>query len=161
MQLLIIRHADAGDRDPARWPDDTLRAISPRGRKRHRKMMKRLRRRGLVPTRLLSSPWLRAWETAEVTAAILGSPAPVACEALTDAPDPHRLAAAIGHPGPDAIVALVGHEPWTGELASLLLCGERHGMAIDFPKSGVLGLEMESLAPGGATLVFFMRPRGD
>lgn len=161
MRLLILRHADAGERDPARWPDDTRRPISARGRKRHRKVAKRLRRKGLVPTRLLSSPWLRAWETAEIVAAETGGPAPVASEALADTPDLARLAAQIGTPGPDAIVVLVGHEPWTGELASLLLAGERGRLTVDFPKSGVLGLELDAFEAGSAVLTFFMRPKGE
>jgi phosphohistidine phosphatase len=161
MQLLIIRHADAGERDPARWPDDTRRPISSRGRKRHRKVARRLRRRALVPTLLLASPWLRAWETAEITAAETGSPAPVACEALADTPDLDMLATAIGEPGPDAIVALVGHEPWTGELASLLLTGDANGMQLDFAKSGVIGLELDAFESGSAVLSFFLRPKGD
>lgn len=161
MQLLIVRHADAGDRDPARWPDDTQRPLSPRGRKRHRRVARRLRRRGLIPSLLLSSPWVRAWETAELSAEVIGCPAPVATDALVDSPDLARLAAAIGAADPDAIVALVGHEPWTGELASLLLTGDPHRLAIDFPKSGVMGLEVGELAEGGAVLEFFVRPKGE
>jgi phosphohistidine phosphatase len=161
MQLLIIRHADAGDRDPSLWPDDSLRPISPRGRKRHRRVARRLRRRGLIPALLLSSPWLRAFQSAELTAAVSGCPAPVACDALVDTPDLARIAAAIGQPDASAIVALVGHEPWTGELASLLLAGDAHRLTIDFPKSGVLGLEVEEVAAGSAVLEFFLRPKGE
>jgi len=161
VQLLIVRHADAGDRDPSLWPDDTLRPVSSRGRKRHRRVARRLRRRGLVPSLLLSSPWLRAWETAELTASVAGSPAPVACDALVGTPDLARIAAAIGRADASAIVALVGHEPWTGELASLLLAGDAHRLAIDFPKSGVLGLELEELSAGSAVLEFFLRPKGE
>jgi len=159
MQLLIIRHADAGERDPSRWPDDTLRPLSPKGEKRHKRVARRLRRRGLVPTLLLSSPWLRAWQTAEITAAVTGSPAPVSCEPLAETPNLARIAAAVGNPGDDAIVALVGHEPWTGELASLLLSGDIHQLAIDFPKSGVMGLELAELDAGGAVLQFLHRPK--
>ena len=160
MLLLIVRHADAGERDPALWPDDSLRPLSPKGRKRHRRVARRLRRRDLVPTLLLASPWLRAWQTAELTASATGGPAPMACEALADTPDLNRIAAAIGTPDGAAIVALVGHEPWTGELASLLLTGDPRRLAIDFPKSGVLGLEAEEIGLGSAVPEFFMRPNG-
>jgi len=159
--LLIVRHADAGERDPAQWPDDSQRPLSPRGRKRHRRVARRLHRRELVPTLLLSSPWLRAWQTAELTASVTGGPAPVACEALAETPDLRRIIAAIGKPDSGAIVALVGHEPWTGELASLLLTGDARRMQIDFPKSGVLGLEVEEVGPGSAVLKFLVRPKGE
>jgi len=161
MQILLVRHADAGDRDPARWPDDRLRPLSDRGRKRHRRVARRLRRRGLVPTLLLSSPWLRAWQTAELTAALTGAPAATATEALAAPPKLDRLAAAAGTLEPGAIVALVGHEPWLGELASLLLTGDPTRMAVDFPKSGVLGLAAEGFSPGSAVLEFLWRPKRD
>lgn len=161
MQILIVRHADAGDRDPAIWPDDALRPLSPKGRKRHRRVAKQLRRRDLVPTLLLSSPWLRAWQTAEITSAMTGCPSAMACEALAETPDIERIAAAIGRQEPSAIVALVGHEPWTGELASLLMTGDAGQMSIDFPKSGVLGLEADTIVAGQAALEFFLRPKGD
>jgi phosphohistidine phosphatase len=159
MRLLLIRHADAGERDPARWPDDTHRPVSAKGKKRHRRVARRLRRRGLAPGVLFTSPWLRAWQTAELTAAVTGCPGPVRCEALAAPPDVAALARAVGPRDPDALVALVGHEPWLGELAALLLTGEAHGLAIDFPKSGVLALGAESMVPGGAVLEFFLRPK--
>ncbi len=160
MQIILIRHADAGDRDPATWPDDTARPMSAKGAKRHRRAVKRLRRAELVPTLLLASPWTRAWQTAELTASLLGSPAPVACPALADTPDLTALAAAVGPQPPETIVALVGHEPWLGELAALLLTGDPGGVAVDFPKSGILGLEAATFAAGAASLEFFWRPKG-
>jgi phosphohistidine phosphatase len=160
MQLLLIRHADAGDRDPTLWPDDNLRPITEKGRRRHRRVARRLKRRGLVPTVLLASPLMRAWQTAQLVAEYAGGASPLAAPALAAPPDLPALQAAIGRPGLDAIVALVGHEPWLGELASLLLTGDRGRLAIDFPKSGVLGLSLEAVAPGAGRLGFFWRPKG-
>jgi phosphohistidine phosphatase len=159
MQILLIRHADAGDRDPAAWPDDRHRPMSAKGGKRHRRAVKRLRRAELVPTLLLASPWTRAWQTAELTAALLGAPPPVACPPLADTPDLGALAAAVGDQPPEAIVALVGHEPWLGELAALLLTGDSAGVTIDFPKSGILGLASDHFRAGSAALEFFWRPK--
>jgi phosphohistidine phosphatase len=157
MRLLLIRHADAGTRDPARWPDDTLRPLTARGRKRHQRVARRLKRRDLTPTLLLSSPWRRAWQTAEITAVTTHSPAPVACEALACDPELEAFRLAVGD---EAVIGLVGHEPWLGELAALLLTGSTTGVAIDLPKSGVIGLSAPDLTARSATLDFFWRPRG-
>ena len=157
MHLLLIRHADAGEHDPSRWPDDTLRPMTDAGAKRHKRVARRLRRRKLAPMLLLASPWLRAWQTALLTAEVTRCPAPVACPALAAAPDLRALARALGPQPPEAIVALVGHEPWLGQLAALLLTGNATGMAVDVPKSGVLGLESGGLEAGGARLAFFWR----
>ncbi len=157
MRLLLLRHADAGDHDPARWPDDTLRPMTDKGARRERRVARRLRRRGLAPTLLLASPWLRAWQTALVVAEHARTPAPVACPALAAPPDLRSIARAVGPQPPDAIVGLVGHEPWMSQLASLLLSGSPTGLLVDFPKSGVLGLETAGLAEGRSALEFFWR----
>ena len=68
MLLLIIRHADAGDRDPAQWPDDTQRPLSDKGRKTHRRVSRALGRLELAPELVLTSPWIRAAETADILA---------------------------------------------------------------------------------------------
>lgn len=162
MQLMLIRHAQAGQHDPAVWPDDTLRPITDAGRKIHRAVSRRLRRRGLVPERILSSPWTRAWQTAEITAEVTcrGKIVPEECPPLASAPDDLMpLADAIGPQGPSSLIALVGHEPWLSQLAALLLTGESDGLTIDLPKSGVLGLELATLAPGQGALRFLLRPR--
>lgn len=158
MRIILIRHADAGDRDAIRWPDDTDRPMSAKGAERHRRAIKRLRRGGLVPTLLLASPWARAWQTAELTAELLGS-SPDQCQALAAPPDLARLAEAVGPQPPEALIALVGHQPWLGELAALLLTGDHGGVAVDFPKSGILGLRADQFSPGAASLEFFWRPK--
>jgi phosphohistidine phosphatase len=160
MLLLLVRHAHAGDRDPARFPDDTLRPLTRKGRTTHRRVARALRDLGMMPGTILSSPWLRAWESAE----ILGQAArpridPVATPALASAPAMSRLGRALGSRGPEETVALVGHEPWLGELASLLLTGNASRVAIDFAKSGVLGLDLAGFEAGKAKLCFFLRPK--
>ena len=160
MLLLLIRHADAGTRDPDCWPDDRDRPLSPKGRKTQRKVSRALGKLGLVPTRVLTSPWTRARQTADILVKELGlETAPVPVDALATDPDPVRLADDIGDPGPDAIVALVGHSPWIEELAALLLTDSKTGLRVDFPKSGVMGIDLEKPAPGAGELRFFLRPK--
>lgn len=159
MLLLLIRHADAGTRDSTLFADDRLRPLTREGRKRQRKVCRRLRRRGYAPTRLLSSPWLRAWQTAEIVAteSKVDGLTPIACPALAQPPVPEQLALAIGEMVEPAVVALVGHEPWLGELASALLTGTEDGMEIDFPKSGVLAIDTVRCEAGAGRLVFLWR----
>jgi phosphohistidine phosphatase len=160
MLLLLIRHANAGDRDPERWPDDRDRPLTDKGRKTQRDVSRFLGKRNLVPTLVLTSPWARAAETAEILVRELQLPnPPVASEALADEPDLTRLAEAIGQPGPAAIVALVGHSPWMEELASLLLSGKPEGVRLDYPKSGVMGIDVEKPEAGAGELRFFVRPK--
>ena len=161
MLLLLIRHADAGDRDSNMWPNDAERPITKRGRRQTARMAKRLRRRGYVPTHLLTSPWTRAWQTAELIAQEFEDETlnPIRSDALATMPRVEPIAEAIGVPGDEAIVALVGHEPWIGELASRLLTSGPSRLQIDFPKAGVLAVDLERVESGTGSLVFFWRPR--
>lgn len=160
MLLLLIRHARAGDRDPDRWPDDTLRPVTNVGREIHAQMSRALVRLECAPEAVLTSPWVRALQTAELMIEEMELDLePVRCEVLARQPDLGTLGEQVRALGDVAAVALVGHEPWMSELASLLLTGERDKLAIDFPKSGVLGVDTEQIAPGAATLRLFLRPR--
>ena len=160
MLLLLIRHAAAAQRDPAQWPDDSQRPLTDKGRTVQRNVSRFLRKRNLAPTLVLTSPWLRALQTAEilVEAARVAQP-PVACEALADDPDLSRLADDLGDQPTGAIVAMVGHSPWMEELAALLLGGSAGSLRIDYPKSGVMGIDLQGLVPGEGELRFFVRPK--
>ncbi len=160
MRLLLIRHAHAGDRDPEQWPDDRDRPLTDKGRKTHRKVSRALGKLDLVPAKVLTSPWLRAAQTADVMVQELGLRAPaITIDALATEPDLARLADDIGDPGPDAVVALVGHSPWIEDLAALLLTDATGGLRLDYPKSGVMEIELERVAKGAGVLRFFLRPR--
>jgi len=160
MQLLLIRHAHAGDRDPERWPDDRDRPLTDKGRKTQRKVSRALAKLDLVPARVLTSPWLRAAQTAEVLVQELGLSAPaIPCTALAAEPDLVRLADDIGDNGSDVVVALVGHSPWIEELAALLLTDSSSGLRVDYPKSGVMQIDLERVLPGAGELKLFLRPK--
>jgi phosphohistidine phosphatase len=160
MLLLLVRHAQAAEQDDARYPDDTLRPLVPRGRRAQRRMTRQLVKRDLVPGRILASPWKRAWQSARILQREAGLPrsARVPCEALAEPPDLARLAEAVGEAGPEEIIALVGHEPWMSQLAALLLTGRGDSPRIGFAKSAVMAIETDAVAPGAGTLVAFLVP---
>ena len=160
MLVILIRHAQAAEQDDAAYPDDTLRPLVPKGRRVHRQMARRLLKLGIVPDRVFSSPWKRAWQTARITVRELGIPRErrIRCDGLAEPPRVDAIAAEIGEIGAQETIALVGHEPWMSALGSLLLTGDSQGVRIDFPKSGVLGIEMERFEPGEGTLRFYLVP---
>jgi len=160
MLLLLHRHALAALADPVRWPDDSLRPLTEKGRRIQRRVSAALAASGLAPLAVHSSPWRRAWQTARIIAEASGlSKADrIACPELAAPPDLEALDAAIGYHPPRAPVALVGHEPWLSDLTSLVLTGRAGGFAVDFPKSGILGIEAARIAPGAGVLRFFLRP---
>lgn len=68
--LYLVRHAKAGWHDPAQADFD--RTLTKRGHRQAEEMSERLRKKGVTPDRLVSSPARRALETAEIFADTLG-----------------------------------------------------------------------------------------
>lgn len=161
--ILIVRHAQAGTQDPTRYPDDSERPLTKAGKATHREVSVALAERGLVPEAILSSPWRRAWQTAEIMAREVSGKKnrlkPMAAPSLAQAPDLEAIKAELQGMGEINTVALVGHEPWLGELVSLLLTGDANRVSLDFPKSGVAGIETATVEGGSGTLRFFLRPK--
>ncbi len=160
MRLILIRHARAAERDPEAWPDDDLRPLVSRGRDEHRSVARALARMDVGIESLLSSPLVRARETAEITARELGFKNPIQfTPRLGGTYDPlHLLAVLRGFPA-DAVVAAVGHEPHLSDFSGFLLHPEG-SIRIEFKKSGVLGIDFEGTAKRGqGTLRFFLTPK--
>jgi len=98
---------------------------------------------------VLSSPYPRAWRTAEILAEEAGWPAPEACRALeADRASSDAVRELPSH-GRRSSLALVGHEPNLSELASLLLTGNESGATIEMKKGGVACLGLAEGQPVG------------
>ena len=72
MLLLLARHADAGVSDHSRWPDDGDRPLTDLGRTTQHVMAQRLVDASLSPDAIVTSPLLRARQTAEIIANVCG-----------------------------------------------------------------------------------------
>src|SRR4030066_164180 len=59
MFIYIARHAWAGERGDPRWPDDSLRELTPQGIARYGEVVKSLAQRGFAPARIATSPYVR------------------------------------------------------------------------------------------------------
>jgi phosphohistidine phosphatase len=160
MDLYLVRHAAAFDFDPSYMSDDSQRPLSPEGQKRFSRAALGLR--GLVPSvdQVLSSPWVRAWQTAELLASEAGWPHPVACEALASGRAPAEVLQALQPYTGSAAIALVGHEPSLHELASYLLTADASNAQIEMKKGAVVRLEVgEGLRPGAGRLLWLLPPK--
>ena len=153
MELTLVRHAIAEDFDAARWPDDALRPLTRRGRRRFARAAAGLLRLTPAVDALLSSPYARAWETARLLEACAAWPAPARFEALAPGTDPAELLAELSRrfpppdPGGSVKLALVGHNPDLPRLASYLLTGSPHALQIEWRRGGAAALA-STAAPG-------------
>jgi len=158
MELLIVRHGPAGERAAWRAADrpDSERPLTKEGRAKTRKAARGLAElAGAVPL-VATSPWTRAAQTAEIVAAAFGAKA-VAVDALI--PDrPLEDALAWLKTRRERRVALVGHEPHLSLLASWLLTG-RERSVLALKKSAAVLLDLRSIEPGAARLLWSLPPR--
>jgi phosphohistidine phosphatase len=160
VDLYLVRHAIAFDADPTQWPDDSLRPLTPEGEKRFRRAARGLREIAPSVDVVLSSPWIRAWRTAELLEKEARWPAPVSCEALESGRAPAEVLQALQPYASSGSVALVGHEPSLHELASYLLTADTNHVQLEFRKGAVAALQVdESMRPGAARLLWLAPPK--
>ena len=163
MDLYVVRHAVAHKRDGDRWPDDAKRPLTPEGEERFRRAAGGILR--LVPEvgLVLSSPFVRAWRTAEILEQA-GWPSPVPCEELEPDYPPQKALSALARYEDLGPVAIVGHRPGLHELVSYLLTGdtigEDCGARVQIKKGGVARLHFDG-APelGAGSLEWALTPK--
>lgn len=153
MRLYFLRHGIA-EEGSCTLPDD-LRALTPEGITEMRRMASALHRKNLRIERILTSPLVRARQTADIVADALG---------LTDAlQEDDRLAGGF-HLGdvqqmvaecqPAERLMFVGHEPTLRYVATHLIGGGQ----MNLKKGGLIRLRTDRIEPGAATLDWLLTP---
>jgi phosphohistidine phosphatase len=157
--IYLVRHAIAGP--AAAGTSDADRALTPDGQRKMRRAAVGLKRLGVTPDVVLSSPLRRAQETAAVVASVL----------LSESAVEIYPSLAPGHDAADMVkglrpyrsareVMLVGHEPDMGRLASQLLTGNAALVPLPFKKGAVAAIQVDTVPPRSAgELLWFMTPR--
>jgi phosphohistidine phosphatase len=154
--LLVVRHAIAAERGDD-WPDDDLRPLTERGVSRFQMALRGLDWVGIEIDEVWTSPLVRARQTAEMLAAVLGGPPVRALDALAPGHAPEAVAAALDRATRRQRLAVVGHEPGLGELVAWLLGAAR---PVSFKKGGACRLDVGALSRrGSAELAWFLPPR--
>jgi phosphohistidine phosphatase len=156
MQLIIIRHAIAVPRGTPGIPDED-RPLTPEGEQKFREAAKGLARLVDRPDALLTSPWLRAKQTAAIAGAAWGQLEPKKTAALASGSF-EELAAVLDRTPDDATVAVVGHEPWVSALLARLL-GTRHDDRLTFKKGGAALVDVPGRLAEGGSLAWFLPPK--
>jgi phosphohistidine phosphatase len=118
MRVTLIRHGEAGDDAPR----DELRSLTLRGRAAVVRVGRTLSRRGGDFTVIVSSPLVRALQTAEIIAAQVGYEGRLLVnEALVPEARVSQAVALVASLAKEDSIALVAHEPILSTLAAALL----------------------------------------
>ena len=159
MIIHLVRHAEAIERSPE-LPEEH-RFLTPRGRNRFRDVASCLKKSWIEPDVILTSPLIRAVQTAEILAQALKFKGEVLVTALLahGFQLEHFYELLTGYPQAKEIV-LVGHEPEFGALVSYLLavnstCTLDKGGAISFKMDATgSNADFRQLIDGGAKVIF-------
>lgn len=158
MECILFRHGIAMDREEWDGPD-SQRPLTAKGAEKTRQAAEGLDRVKLAPTHVLSSPFLRAKETAKLVrdAFRLRGELQLCDELLPDSP-PDKLLVLLNSLPEHACVICVGHEPHLGEAAGLMLFGEPVP-ALSFKKAGACSIRFDAAPKAGrGTLRWWLTP---
>jgi phosphohistidine phosphatase len=158
MMLYIMRHGLA--EEPTPKGDDAARQLTAEGVDKIRKAAAGLRAAGFSFEMILTSPIIRARETADLVAQEFDGLKPRAMPELTTGASPNGALEALSKLQlPESVIA-VGHEPTLSRLAALLLSGSSESMEIRLKQGGVIALEFgDRVERGGAKLRWMMTQR--
>lgn len=158
-ELLIIRHAIAHERDASKWPNDDDRPLTDQGMDRFRRAARGLRRLVEAPDELLSSPLVRARQTATLLEQKAGFPEARELEALRAEAETPALIRALQERSVERI-AIVGHEPDLSQLIAALLGGSDARAAVAMKKGAVAQIVFsERVEAGAGKLLALLPPR--
>ncbi len=159
LDLYLIRHGLAGEHRPD--ADDRERPLTDEGKQKTRQVAKRLQTLGLQFDLVLTSPLVRARQTADILLDARLAPDLSTSDHLAPGGDIHvwldwlqrwRSLTATA-------LALVGHEPDLSHWSEILLWGQSRGV-ITLKKAGIIGLTLpnENFSPVGHSSLFWLAP---
>src|SRR5438093_13741629 len=147
MELFLIRHAEAVALGERGITDDALRPLTEKGEQQSQRVAEGLRRRDIQLDKLVTSPLVRARQTADIILKYWNGPVPelVEWDGLADI-RPRKLARFLLKQSGERI-GLVGHAPSINDFCGWLIGNKK--AQIDIAKAGVAHLSCESVAGKG------------
>jgi len=157
MLLYLVRHGIAMDREDPNCPPDTERPLTPRGMKRTHAAALGLLAMKVKPDAVLTSPWLRSVQTAEIFCEVIGfsSKQIIRSDALKGTSTPTDLLRDLSKLKAKEVLC-VGHEPHLHLVIAQIL----HASAriTELKKAGVACLELERISPPQGQLLALYPP---
>jgi len=159
MQLYMVRHGIAIDREDPKCPSDPERILTEEGIEKSKEVAKGLARLADSPDLLLTSPYVRAEQTAEIFADALDYPKQKIrkTEALLPGAEAQQLFRELTKDKELSAVFVFGHAPHLDELIATAV-GAKHLISA-LKKSGVALIELTRLMPPSGQLVWLATPK--
>jgi phosphohistidine phosphatase len=159
MRLYIVRHGIAVDREDPKCPPDPERYLTEEGVEKTKLVAKGVAALAASADLLLSSPYVRATQTAEIFAAALDYAKQKIrrTDLLLPGSDPSLLFRELAKDKQSASVFLFGHAPQLDDIIAAALGSKRHLTSLK--KAGVALIELKRISPPIALLVWLATPK--
>jgi phosphohistidine phosphatase len=160
MNLFILRHGLAVEHGAPGFAKDADRPLTPKGERKLGRIADAMESLELSFDLILSSPYTRARQTAEIIADALGLRKKLELtDELTPGGSFSKLIDLVTHHKATENVLLVGHEPFLSELISTLAASDS-SLRVTMKKGGLCKLSTDNLKPGRcATLEWLLTPK--
>lgn len=141
MEIYLLRHGIAENR--AATGNDADRRLTEEGRHKLRRLLERAHAAGVSPSLILSSPYKRAMETAEIAARELGYEGRILrAECLTPDSSPPDIWTELRSRRKEPAILLAGHEPLFSATVAWMLGATR--AMVEFRKGAMVRIDFES-----------------
>lgn len=159
MELYIVRHGIAIDREDPKCPADPERFLTDEGREKSRQAAEGVAEIASIPDLILTSPYLRAAQTAEVFADILeySKNKIRKSEFLLPGAEPMQLFREIAKDKDLSSVFIFGHAPHLDDVLATAV-GTKHHIS-SLKKAGVAFVELKRLVPPSGELIWLATPK--
>ena len=159
MDLYIVRHGIAIDREDPKCPPDPERYLTEEGVDKTKQVAKAIAALGITPDLLLSSPYVRAMQTAEIFAnALKYSKQKIRrTDLLLPGAESSALFRELAKDKQASSVFVFGHAPHLDELIAAAIASKHHITALK--KAGVAALKLKRVSPPSAEFLWLATPR--
>ena len=159
MQLYIVRHGIAIDREAPKCPADPERYLTDEGKEKTRQVAQGLATLGVIADLFLSSPYLRALQTAEIFAAELEYPKQKIrrTDLLLPGAEATLLFRELAKDKDSASIFLFGHAPQLDDVIATAL-GSKHQLTA-LKKAGAALVELKRISPPAGQLLWLATPK--
>jgi phosphohistidine phosphatase len=159
MDLYIVRHGIAIDREDPKFPPDPERYLTEEGVDKTKQVAKAIAALGITPDLLLSSPYVRAMQTSEIFAnALKYSKQKIRrTDLLLPGAESSALFRELAKDKQASSVFVFGHAPHLDELIAAAFGSKHHITALK--KAGVAALKLKRVSPPSAEFLWLATPR--
>lgn len=159
MEIYVVRHGIAIDREDPKCPPDPERYLTEEGIEKTKRVAAGVEALGASPDLLLSSPYVRAIETAEIFAAALDylKQKIRRTDLLLPGAEPTLFFRELVKDKQTSTVFIFGHAPQLDDLIATAL-GSKHHLT-SLKKAGVALLELKRVSPPSGQLIWLAPPK--